>query len=186
VLTVLVNGIEIPAGVAGTNMTATGWYNVPTLGTRTGAFNMDFTDGGGKPAGDPYGSMGVSFVGGAESDQRWDLAAQGRCWFRDSSFPYTRPQSTAFWQQAYLDMAGIMAAAGLQPYLQFGEVQWWYFAAPSGMPFYDSYTQTTFQAAHGRPMATIASEHADPAQYPDECASFRPWLAPLRIRSCGL
>jgi hypothetical protein len=85
------------------------------------------------------------------------------------------PQSTAFWQQVHLDMADLMASAGLRPYLQFGEVQWWYFAAPSGMPFYDSYTQSTFQAAYGRPMAVIASEHADPAQYPDECA-FLPTL----------
>jgi hypothetical protein len=80
------------------------------------------------------------------------------------------PQSTAFWRQVHLDMADLMASAGLRAYLQFGEVQWWYFAAPSGMPFYDSYTQSTFQAAYGRPMAVIASEHADPAQYPDECA----------------
>ena len=34
VLKVLVNDVEIPAGVAGTNMTGTGWYNVMTLGTR--------------------------------------------------------------------------------------------------------------------------------------------------------
>jgi hypothetical protein len=57
VLKVLVNGVEIPAGVAGANMTGTGWYNIPTLGGRTGAFNLDFTDGSGQPAGDPYGSM---------------------------------------------------------------------------------------------------------------------------------
>ncbi len=57
VLKVLVNDVEIPAGVAGTNMTGTGWYNVATLGTRTGGFNYDFLDGMGRPAGDPYGSM---------------------------------------------------------------------------------------------------------------------------------
>ena len=57
VLKVLVNDVEIPAGVAGTNMTGTGWHNIPTLGTRSGAFNMDFMDGSGQPAGDPYGSM---------------------------------------------------------------------------------------------------------------------------------
>ena len=57
VLTVLVNNVEIPLGVNGTNMTGTGWYNVETLGTRTGAFDPNFTDGSGKPAGDPYGSM---------------------------------------------------------------------------------------------------------------------------------
>jgi hypothetical protein len=57
VLKVLVNGVEIPAGVNGTNMTGTGWHNVPTLGTRSGGFNYDFVDGSGQPAGDPYGSM---------------------------------------------------------------------------------------------------------------------------------
>jgi hypothetical protein len=72
-------------------------------------------------------------------------------------------------------MADLMAGAGARPYLQFGEVQWWYFAAASGMPFYDAYTASTFQAAHGRTMAVIPSEHADPAQYPDECA-FLPTL----------
>ncbi len=57
VLKVLVNNVEVPQGIAGTNMTATGWYNIPSLGTRTGACNPDFTDGAGHPAGDPYGSM---------------------------------------------------------------------------------------------------------------------------------
>ena len=51
VLKVLVNNVEIPAGVPGTNMTGTGWYNVPTLGTRRGATDPDFAEG------DPYGSM---------------------------------------------------------------------------------------------------------------------------------
>ena len=57
VVTVLVNDIEIPLGVNGTNMTGTGWYNVLTLGGRDGAFDMNFTDAQGNPAGDPYGSM---------------------------------------------------------------------------------------------------------------------------------
>jgi hypothetical protein len=57
VLKVLVNDVEIPLGVAGTNMTGTGWHNVMTLGTRSGVRNPDFTTGSGQPAGDPYGSM---------------------------------------------------------------------------------------------------------------------------------
>jgi hypothetical protein len=85
------------------------------------------------------------------------------------------PVSTAFWQQAYLDMANLMNAAGLVPYLQFGEAQWWYNAAPSGMPFYDAYTQSAFQAAMGRPMGVIPSQDATPADFPDECA-FLPTL----------
>jgi hypothetical protein len=80
------------------------------------------------------------------------------------------PQSTAFWQAVYGEMADLMASAGVRPYLQFGEVQWWYFAAGSGMPYYDSYTTTTFQARYGKPMAAILSQNADPGGYPDECA----------------
>ena len=57
VLTVLVNDVEIPIGVSGTNMTGTGWYNVETLGTRDGSLDPNFTDSAGAPAGDPYGSM---------------------------------------------------------------------------------------------------------------------------------
>jgi hypothetical protein len=85
------------------------------------------------------------------------------------------PASTAFWQQVYMDMAGVMVDAGVTPYLQFGEIQWWYFAAPSGMPFYDDYTKSAFQTAHGRPLGTITSQNADPATFPDEC-SFLPTL----------
>ena len=54
---VVVNGVEIPEGQAGKDMTATGWFNVVSAGGRTGAFNPNFTDGQGNPAGDPYGSM---------------------------------------------------------------------------------------------------------------------------------
>jgi len=57
VLTVLVSGVEIPLGVNGKNMTGSGWYNVETLGTRDGCFDLNFTDASGNPAGDPYGSM---------------------------------------------------------------------------------------------------------------------------------
>ena len=57
VLTVLVNDVQIPLGVNGTDMTGTGWYNVETLGTRDGAFDYNFLDASGNPAGDPYGSM---------------------------------------------------------------------------------------------------------------------------------
>jgi hypothetical protein len=51
VLKVIVNNVEIPAGVAGLNMTGSGWYNTISAGTREGGVNPDF------PEGDPYGSM---------------------------------------------------------------------------------------------------------------------------------
>src|SRR5258708_1038542 len=57
-----VNNIELPGGGSGGNMTGTGWYNVVTTGDRNGTFNSDFTDAGGSPVGDPYGSMAVLSV----------------------------------------------------------------------------------------------------------------------------
>ncbi len=80
------------------------------------------------------------------------------------------PASIAYWQEVYAEMAGLMAAAGLTPYLQFGEVQWWYFAAASGMPFYDPYTTSTFLAQNGRAMATITSQNENPSSVAVECA----------------
>jgi hypothetical protein len=62
VLKVVVNDVEIPEGVAGADMTATGWFNVVSHGSRTGAFNADFTDSSGKALGDPYGSMALLSV----------------------------------------------------------------------------------------------------------------------------
>ena len=86
------------------------------------------------------------------------------------------PASTAFWQQVYLDMADVMVQAGMVPYLQFGEVQWWYKADDgSGMPFYDDYTKNAFQAAYGQPIGVIPNQNADPASFPRECA-FLPGL----------
>jgi hypothetical protein len=86
------------------------------------------------------------------------------------------PASTAFWQQVYLDMATVMSAAGIVPYLQFGEVQWWYFPYDgSGMPFYDAYTADTFQSQYGRALSLIADNNVDPQSIPQE-AEFLPSL----------
>ncbi len=79
------------------------------------------------------------------------------------------PQSTAYWRDVYREMADIMVDAGTTPYLQFGEVQWWYFADESGMPFYDEYTSERFLAAYGRPISLVPSQHADPSLFPEEC-----------------
>jgi len=92
------------------------------------------------------------------------------------------PTSLAFWQEVYAEMASIQAAAGLTPFLQFGEVQWWYFAnngylptdpayvAYSGMPFYDAWAQAQFLAHYGRAMTTFTTNTVNPASYPDEVA----------------
>jgi hypothetical protein len=79
------------------------------------------------------------------------------------------PTSVNFWKQVYLDMATIMQEAGCQPYLQFGEVQWWYFPAHGGMPLYDEYTTARFQATYGRPMNVIVSNNERPENHLEEC-----------------
>ena len=100
----------------------------------------------------------------------------GACWVNTPALQTNfSAASTAFWQQVYLDMANVMATAGVTPYLQFGEVQWWYFADGHSMPFYDAYTQSAFQTAYGRAMGVIASQNADPSAYPQECV-FLPGL----------
>lgn len=57
VLKVVANGVELPLGQAGQDMTGTGWYNVLSLGERNGGFNLSFTDAQGQALGDPHGGM---------------------------------------------------------------------------------------------------------------------------------
>lgn len=109
------------------------------------------------------------------------------------------PTSLAFWQEAYAEIAAIQASVGLQPFVQFGEVQWWYFPTnglPSGeglvdyhgMPFYDAWTQSQFLAEFGRAMDVILTNTVNPADYPDE-VSFLPVLVgnfTSAIMSCVL
>ena len=81
------------------------------------------------------------------------------------------PASTNYWKQVHLCAADLMVEAGLAPYLQFGEVQWWYFPLEgSGMPLYDAYTTSRFQSEYGRPLPVFVDGSADPALYPQECA----------------
>jgi len=81
------------------------------------------------------------------------------------------PTSTAFWKQAYLDLATLMSNAGQTPYLQFGEVQWWYFPDDgSGMPYYDAYTTSTFQSTYGRALTVFTTTNVNVSQYPQETA----------------
>ncbi len=86
------------------------------------------------------------------------------------------PTSLAFWREVYAEMAAIQVAAGCIPYLQFGEVQWWYFPNDglgvnfSGMPFYDAWNLAAFTSLYGHPLASITQNTVDPALYPDEVA----------------
>ncbi len=89
------------------------------------------------------------------------------------------PTSLTYWKQVYRDMAQVMSEAQVTPYLQFGEVQWWYFpgqtADPAtwthgGMTFYDDYTRSTFAAQYGRPMHVFVTNSESPVPYPEESA----------------
>ena len=51
------------------------------------------------------------------------------------------PNLTNYQKLAYIQMAGLQNAAGLTPWLQFGEFLWWYFSATHSIPIgYLSYT----------------------------------------------
>ncbi len=87
------------------------------------------------------------------------------------------PTSLAFWKQVYADCAQIMDEAGITPFLQFGEEQWWYFmddgTAPpavtfTSMPFYDAWTKAEFESRYGRPLTEFTVRNAAPSAYPQE------------------
>lgn len=78
--------------------------------------------------------------------------------------------SLAYWKDVYRGMAQVMSEAGVQPYLQFGEVQWWYFPNGSGLTFYDEETKTRFAQAFGRPLPVFRNGDLSPGAYPAETA----------------
>ncbi len=122
----------------------------------TGAFSMELGNG------DPSSTAGIAQVYPSHNPVMVNTPAL------QTNFS---PTSTAFWKQAYLDLATVMAEAGQTPYLQFGEVQWWYFADDgSGMPYYDAYTTSTFQATYGRALTVFTTTNVNVSQYPQETA----------------
>jgi hypothetical protein len=84
------------------------------------------------------------------------------------------PTSRAYWERVHLEMADILVEAGYVPYMQFGEVQWWYFPnmgpfdPPISMPYYDQYTQDRFLTEYGFPMRFIEHNMVNPADFSEE------------------
>ncbi len=86
------------------------------------------------------------------------------------------PTAIEYWKQVYLEMAQLQHEAGQVPYLQFGEVQWWYFLERPepgqeqrpGMTFYDEYTVTQFQSQYGRSMHVFLSNEDPIDDHPEE------------------
>jgi hypothetical protein len=81
-----------------------------------------------------------------------------------------RPETESYWQQVYLETAQLMAAAGVTPALQFGEIQWWYTPDASGMAYYDSYTTAQFLATYGRALHVFLTNNDDPTAWPTDVA----------------
>jgi hypothetical protein len=111
----------------------------------------------------------------------------GACWLNTPALQTNfSPTSANFWKQVHLEMATVMDEAGVPPFLQLGEVQWWYFptrwdgvagqwVSAGSMPFYDEYTTTTFQTTYNRLMHVFSSNQEDPSPHPEETA-FLPTL----------
>jgi hypothetical protein len=78
-----------------------------------------------------------------------------------------QPDFLAYQQSAYLELAQLQAAAGLDPSLQFGEFLWWFFAGGSlgnqGMAYYDAATRAAALMALGRPLAAFHTTNDDPS-----------------------
>ncbi len=75
----------------------------------------------------------------------------------------------AFQKKVFLDLAALMAQAGLTPTLQLGEFVWWFFSNQSdnrpngGMAYYDAETVAQGQLALGRPLHHFRTPVDDPA-----------------------
>jgi hypothetical protein len=70
----------------------------------------------------------------------------------------------AYQKVVYRSIAGLQAAAGLTPCVQYGEMLWWYLAAPGGgMAYYDQETIAAAQSSLGRALHTFTAQGDDPA-----------------------
>ncbi|MGE5570121.1 MAG: hypothetical protein ACM3S5_13885 [Rhodospirillales bacterium] len=96
----------------------------------------------------------------------------------------------AYQAAAYAEIAGLMVAAGLTPWLQFGEFCWWYFSdfdaatnPGGGMAFYDAYTASAVVSALGRALVPFRGAEDDPAVNSYADATFLRGLVKAHIDS---
>ena len=71
----------------------------------------------------------------------------------------------AYQKAVYRQIAGMQSAAGLTPWVQYGEFLWWYFAGASGMGYYDAETVAAALAPGtglGRALYTFLTPNDDP------------------------
>jgi hypothetical protein len=70
----------------------------------------------------------------------------------------------AYQKAVYRSIAAMQTAAGLIPYVQYGEFLWWYFAnAGGGMAYYDAETKAAAVTALGRDLNVFNTTSDDPA-----------------------
>lgn len=82
-----------------------------------------------------------------------------QCNFNPSTF-------TAYSVKVYEQAAALLSAAGIAtPWLQFGEIGWWFFAGGSGpsMAYYDAYTSAAATAALSRSLANFVTPNDAPS-----------------------
>ncbi|HEU5022441.1 MAG TPA: hypothetical protein VFT60_11130, partial [Bryobacteraceae bacterium] len=69
----------------------------------------------------------------------------------------------AYQKAVYRAIAGLQSAAGLTPYVQFGEFLWWYLAKTGGgMGYYDAETAAAALTALGRALHVFTAQDDDP------------------------
>lgn len=73
--------------------------------------------------------------------------------------------TTPYFASQYKQAAQVIAALGIQPWLQFGEILWWFFTggATATMAYYDAYTSARATAILGRSLYVFTNPNDDPA-----------------------
>ena len=121
--------------------------------TAVAAFSMELVDPPDDPPGDVWAAR---YLGGGAvlTATGFGSLSSTHCAFSDAVLAYQKA--------AFLEMAALMDAAGLTPWLQFGETLWWYFADASGMAYYDAYTEAQALVALGRDLYHFLTPGDDP------------------------
>jgi hypothetical protein len=92
------------------------------------------------------------------------VGAQITAQLQTSQCTFNPATMTAYMTYVYIQAAALMVAAGIAtPWLQFGEIGWWFFAGGTGpsMAYYDAYTSAEATSVLGRPLATFTSPSSD-------------------------
>lgn len=91
------------------------------------------------------------------------VGAQIAAQLQTSQCTFNPATMTAYMTYVYIQAAALMVAAGIAvPWLQFGEVGWWFFAGAS-MAYYDAYTSAQALSVLGRPLVVFTGPDNDPS-----------------------